>query len=260
MAGTLCVLGSCGAWPEPGRACSGFLLESDGTRVVLDLGYGTARALFSALDGAPGDGISAVIITHQHPDHMVDLHALLRERWYAHRGAPPVPLYTPEGVLARLVSLDEGRRATIHEVFDWHPIPSPPQQVGPFRLESVALPHYVPTAGVRLESPGLTVAYTGDTGPDPALDRLGRDADLYIVDATSRGQQGTDPQPEEGPELNLTALEAGRVAEAAGASRLMLTHFWPGNDRQASRDAAGTGYHGEILVAEEGLTVKLPGR
>ena len=48
--------------------------------------------------------------------------------------------------------------------------------------------HYVPNAGV-LSAPGLTVAYTGDTGPVAALADLGRDCDLYIADATSWEQQ-----------------------------------------------------------------------
>jgi len=52
--------------------------------------------------------------------------------------------------------------------------------------EARSLPHYTVNVGVRLNGPGLTIAYTGDTGPDPALADLGRDADLFIVDATDR--------------------------------------------------------------------------
>lgn len=48
------------------------------------------------------------------------------------------------------------------------------------------------------------------------------------------------------------------MAAAARARRLMLTHFWPGNDRQASRAAAAEVFAGEILLAEEGLDVPLP--
>ena len=82
MDGRLVVLGGCGAWPEPGRACSGFLLEHDGFRVALDLGYGTLPRLLSLLGSTTAVGLDAVVVTHDHPDHVVDLHGLLRARLY----------------------------------------------------------------------------------------------------------------------------------------------------------------------------------
>lgn len=72
------MLGSCGAWPEPWRACSGFVLELDGFRVVLDLGYGTLLRLLGHLDSPVADGVDAVVVTHHHPDHAIDLHGLFR--------------------------------------------------------------------------------------------------------------------------------------------------------------------------------------
>lgn len=255
MHSQLTVLGGCGAWPEPGRACAGFLLEHRDARIAIDLGYGTASRLFAALGSAEADGLDAVIISHHHPDHMVDLHALLRARYMGRPGAARIPLYAPDGVVTRLIELQDGDRTAVSQVFDWHPIPAPAQDAGPFRLESVLLPHYVPNAGVRLSAKGLTVAYTGDTGPAAVLADLGRDCDLFIADATSWEQRHG---PQEGPALNLTALQAGQAAAAAAARRLLLTHFWPGNDRLASRDDAATAFSGEILLADEGSVVSLP--
>jgi ribonuclease BN (tRNA processing enzyme) len=256
MSSQLTVLGGCGAWPEPDRACAGFLLEHAGARVAIDLGYGTCSRLLAALGSTMADGLDAVIISHHHPDHMVDLHALMRARWYGRRGRAPIPLYAPDGVVTRLTELEDGDRTAVSRTFDWHPIPAPPQQAGPFRLESVLLPHYVPNAGVRLTAPGLTIAYTGDTGPSPALAALGRSADLLIADATSRDQQyGTGTAA---VALNLTAAQAGQAAAQAGAAALLLTHFWPGNDREASRAEAAQEFGGEILLADEGTVITLP--
>ncbi|MPZ95919.1 MAG: MBL fold metallo-hydrolase, partial [Propionibacteriales bacterium] len=216
----LVVLGGCGAWPEPGRACSGFVLEHQGFRVVLDLGYGTLPRLLALLDSVVGDGIDAVVVTHAHPDHMVDLHGLFRARWFGHREAPPIPLYCPEQVVSRVASLEEDDADAVRAVFDWHPLPDAPYTVGPWQLESRSLPHFVLNAGVRLSAPGLTVAYTGDTGPSPLLAELGKDADLFIVEASDRGQ--ADPVD---PRMHMRASEAGEAATAAEARRLMLTHF-----------------------------------
>ncbi len=225
MSGRLVVLGSCGAWPEPGRACSGFLLEEKGFRVVLDLGYGTLPRLLELLGSVVGDGIDAVVITHRHPDHMIDLHGLFRARWFGRRGAPSIPLYSPPGVLERLATLEEGDAEAVRQVFDWRETPSGRIALGPLHLETWALPHFVPNVGVRLSCPDFTLAYT-------------------------------PPSPTAKP-LLLCAREAGRAATAAGAHRLMLTHFWPGNDREQSRAEAAAEFGGEILLADEGLVVPL---
>jgi hypothetical protein len=73
---------------------------------------------------------------------------------------------------------------------DWRRMTTVPSQLGPFRLDSWALPHFVPNAGVRFSAGDLTVAYTGDSGPDAALVELARDADRG-----HGGGSGATPQP-----------------------------------------------------------------
>ncbi|GAA3953844.1 MBL fold metallo-hydrolase [Actinomadura viridis] len=240
------VLGGCGAFPEPGRACSGFAVDWDGYRLVLDLGYATfPRLLAHWPDGA----LDAVAITHEHPDHCIDLHALFRMRLYGRPGGPRLPLYCPPGVLDRLQGLEPD--VDLNAVFEVHPLPGT-YQVGPFKLTGLPLPHYVPNAGIRLQAGEIALAYSGDTGPDPLLAELGRDADLFIIEATDR------PGETRRATRNLmTSAEAGHWARQAGARRLMLTHFWPGNDRTASLAAASARFGEEVLAAEEDLTVTL---
>ena len=257
MRSRVVVLGSCGAWPEPGRACSGFVLEHAGFRVVIDLGYGTLTRLLDLLDSTFADGIDAVVVTHRHPDHMLDLHGLFRARWFGRRDAAPIPVYAAEGVRERLQGLEEDDLAAVDEVFAWHELPSTQYQLGPFRLESIALPHFVPNAGVRFTTADICIAYTGDTGPHVDLARLGRDADLFIVEASDRNQHASTPTTPAGSRMHLTAREAGEAAAAADAQRLMLTHFWPGSDRERSRESAGEVFDKEILLADEGLAVAL---
>lgn len=243
----LTVLGATGAYPEPGQACSGFLVEWDGFRVVLDLGYATLPRL---LVHQPDLDLDAVVITHEHPDHCIDLHGLFRQCYYGGlTGAHRLPLYCPAGVLARLEGLEPA--VDLRDVFDVHHLPGS-YQLGPFALSCVPLPHFVPSVGIRLDTPSAAIAYTGDTGPDVGIAELGRGVDLFIVDATDR------PGESEQHERNLlTAKEAGEWAARAGASRLLLTHFWPGNDRHAAVNAAQEGFSGEVIAAEQDLQIPL---
>lgn len=111
------MLGSCGAFPEPGRACSGFAVEWGGFRVVLDLGYGTLPRLLAHW---PDGAVDAVVITHEHPDHCIDLHAFFRMRFYGNAFGK-VPLYCPPGVLDRLAGLEPD--VELESVFDVRPLP-----------------------------------------------------------------------------------------------------------------------------------------
>lgn len=238
------VLGSCAAWPEPGRACAGFLVEHAGFRLVLDLGFGTLPRLLAL---CPNGAVDAVVITHRHTDHCVDLNGLLRVRHYGERTMDRIPLYCPPGVAELVDSLEPEPR--LAELFDVHELPGT-HKAGPFELTSVELPHYVTNTGIRLHAAHKTVAYTGDTGPSERLAELGRKADLYIMDATLQDQP-------DGPRNVLSAEEAGYWAAQAQARRLLLTHFWPGNDRGVSLRQAAAHFTGELLAADEGLVVDL---
>lgn len=241
---TVTVLGSCAAFPERGRACSGFAVDWNGFRLVLDLGYATLPRL---LDHWPDGRVDAVVITHEHPDHCIDLHGLFRAKLYG--GGAKLPLYCPPGVLDRLAGLEPD--VDLRAVFDVLPLPGA-YRAGPFELTGVDLPHFVPNAGIRLQDGDFAVAYTGDTGPDPSLAELGRDTDLFIVEATER------PGETDLPQRNLlTAAEAGRWAKRSRAGRLMLTHFWPGNDRGTAVAEARSQFGGDVLAAEEGLVVRV---
>lgn len=264
----LTVLGSTGAYPEPGGACSGFVVETGEFAVALDLGWGTLPRLLEHLGSPVAAGLSALVVTHDHPDHTADVPALVRARWYGARTAPAIPLLCPRPVLERLLWAEDDATSMTAAAMEWHEAPGR-TTIGPFEIETLELPHYVTNVGVRLTTGGRTLAYTGDTGPDDAVVSLGRDVDLFIVDATDRHQQDGVPQapPEPdgqpqgdekpAPTYNLTATEAGELAQQAGAKRLLLTHFWPGNDRELSRKQAQAEFAGEVLIAEPGLSITL---
>jgi ribonuclease BN (tRNA processing enzyme) len=245
------VLGACGAWPEAGQACSGFLVEHDGFRLVVDIGYATVPRLLELM-GA--EQVDAVFISHGHPDHCADLNPLLRARAMAENPPPPLPVHALPGALDAVLALD--RPGMLDDALRWERFRAGDElAIGPFRAQTRLLPHWLPNAGVRLSAGGRALAYTGDSGPDPAVVTLAREADLLLADATYAGEV-----PRESLGNISSAADAGRQAAQAGVGRLLLSHLWPGTDQAAALAAAAGAagrYDGEIGVATLGLTCDL---
>ncbi|GAA4961189.1 ribonuclease BN (tRNA processing enzyme) [Nonomuraea thailandensis] len=245
----LTVLGGCGAWPGAGQACSGYLVEDEGFRVLLDPGYATLPRLLALMGAAEVD---AVLVTHGHPDHCADLNPLLRARALAGEPAPPLPVHAPPGALDAVMALDKPRMLaaalTRHDLR-----PGLACELGPFRLDVFDLPHHVPNAGLRLTgAAGRVIAYTGDTGPSTELVSLAKDADLLLAEATY-----PERVPEEDAPYLSSARDAGHTAASAGAARLLLTHLWPDTSAEPALAAAEASYAGELSVATAGVTVDL---
>jgi ribonuclease BN (tRNA processing enzyme) len=106
---------------------------------------------------------------------------------------------------------------------------------------------------MRISADGAVMTYTGDTGPSDDIETIARDADLLIVEASWQDADlASGKQP-----FHLTARQSAEHATRAGARRTLLSHFWPGTDRNVSREQAAEAYDGELLLAEEGLTVEV---
>jgi len=235
------VLGGSGAWPTPDQACSGYLVEHDGFRLLLDPGYAVLPRL---LMHCAARDLDAVYVTHGHPDHCADLNPLLRARVLDADPPPALPVHAPAGALDAVLALDG---PWVSDSCDVRDVTAGGFALGPFAATAVALPHHVPDLGIRLTADGVTVAYTGDTGPDPAVVLLARGADLFLAEAT---------HPVEAPEFLTSARDAAAQAVRAGVGRLVLTHLWPGTDPDEAR-AAASGFDGPIQVARAGLELVL---
>jgi ribonuclease BN (tRNA processing enzyme) len=249
----LTVLGSSAAYPAAGGAASGYLLRHDGFNLWIDAGTGTLSNIQKFIAHYEVD---AVLVSHEHPDHCVDLYPLYVARTFHPDPLPKLPIFGLPGVFGRVMGLegaDDG--GAIRDVFDMRTVePGSAFEIGPYRVETRLLPHWVPNIGMRLSTDGLVLAYTGDTGPDEGVEAIGRDADLLITEAS--WQDGHEaPQ-----RFHLTSREAGQHAQRAGSRRLLLSHFWPGTDREVSLTQAKEAYgEGEIVLASEGLSVEIDG-
>lgn len=224
----LTVLGGAASCPNPGQGCSSYLVESAGIRVLLDCGSDTLATLRDVTDFRT---IATIIISHIHSDHTLDLVPYRYGLKYA-PGSPSrhVPLWMPPGGKHFLHSLAGAFGTGEEEVESYFDVfavreydPNWPAEVGPFTIRFHRTHHFIPAWAMRLEEGDKSLVYLSDTGPDEALIDFSRDADLLICEGTHLEAPEGVPASEMG---HLTARQAGEIATAAGAHKLLLTHLW----------------------------------
>lgn len=244
------VLGTSAAWPGPGRAAAGFLVRHEDTAVVLDLGTGT---LANIQLHVPHEQLDAVLVTHEHLDHCLDLLPLTVARVFHPEPLRPLPFVAPAGVFERLAAVERDQhRKEMYGLFEVRELGAGDAfEVGPLRITTGALPHLVPNLGFRIEAAGVALAYTGDTGPSEEIEALAKGVDLLVSEASWEDERGILV------EGHLTARQAAEHAAAAEAGTVLLTHFWNTVDRDRAREHAAAAFDGEVAVADEGMKVRV---
>jgi ribonuclease BN (tRNA processing enzyme) len=252
----LTVLGGSAASPNAGAGCAGLLVQTDQTRLVLDLGPGTLQELRRHTDFRTLD---AVIVSHMHVDHVLDLLALRHALAYNPLPAPaPVSVWLPPGgaehlalAIAPFDACDEpGRLTSTVKVAEYDP--AQPLTIVDVVVTFAPAVHYIPAWALRVQpSAGPTLGYTGDTGPAAALAGFFAGVHVLVAEATLLAP-GVRPSDERG---SMTAAEAGELAVAAGAEILVLTHMWQELGLAAYRSQAQVVFPGRIEMATPGLTL-----
>jgi len=218
------LLGTGAAASDGSRTTTMLAFEQGATLLLVDCGGDAAQRL--AAHGLDPAALSAIILTHEHADHVAGFPLLLERMWLAGRQAP-VDVYGIEPALA------QARR--VHDAFDtsawpnypavrYHPVAigehAPVLEDDAFAVIASPGRHSVPSVGLRLreQTSGRVVAYSGDTGYAEAIVRLAQGADLLVHEATDH------------PETHSLAQDAGRVAHEAAVGALVLVHLPPGFD------------------------------
>lgn len=241
----LTVLGCAGSFPGPEAACSAYLVEAEGFRLLLDFGPGSLSALqrYAALLA-----VDAIVLSHLHPDHILDACSYVVVRRYAPGGPhPPIPVYAPAGAPERLATAYSPEQDPLDDVYTYYGLQPGTFPIGPFTVTVDRVNHPVETYGVRLTHGDGVIAYSADTAPCEALVRLAQDADLFLCEASYLDDV---PHPSD---LHLTGREAGEAATKAGAGKLLLTHLVSAWGSEATTlEAASAAYAGPVEIVRPG--------
>jgi ribonuclease BN (tRNA processing enzyme) len=258
------VLGKSPSWQDAAGACSGYLIQQHDFTLLLDCGNGVFSKLRPVIDYVDVD---AVVITHMHADHFLDLVPFS----YALRYAPrqqPVPvggwpgtdaparprLFVPAGgagLLRRVVGC-WGAADLVDSAFAVHEYDAADAlTVGPLRIRFCEVPHFITTYAVELASNGSRFTFGADCRPNDELVRFAADTDMLLIEATL-------PRPErDGLRGHLTPGEAGQHGRAARARRLVLTHYSDELDAEWTRSEAVGSYGAPVELAHEGAVYEV---
>ena len=259
------MLGKSPSWQDAGGACSGYLIQTEETTVLLDCGNGVFGKLRQHVDYTDPHG---VIISHLHADHFLDLVPYAYALIYSPKQQPvPVHIWSGTDTPARPVLVVPpnatstfqrvvgawGNDDLIENAFRIREYDGGDRvEIGDIWAEFHPVPHFIQTFAVRIGSKRSgTLVYSADTRPGEEIVEAARNADLLIIEATL-------PRPERtGVRGHLTAQEAGEHAKRAGAKRVVITHISDELGDEWAREKAVKGFGGPVEVAHEGAVYEI---
>jgi ribonuclease BN (tRNA processing enzyme) len=246
----LTVLGCAGSFPGPEAACSAYLVEADGFRLLVDFGSGSLSALQRYIGL---NSVDAILLTHLHCDHILDAVTYVVVRRYAPDGPyPPLPVYAPVGAPDRISSAYSQDEGGVDDVYTFYGLQPGSFPIGPFAVTVDRVNHPVETYGVRLEWGGRVLCYSSDTAPCEALLRLAHGANLFLCEASYL--DGVDNPPD----LHLTGREAGETATKAEVGGLLLTHLVAAWGSEADTyEAASAAFAGPVEIVRPGAIYRV---
>jgi ribonuclease BN (tRNA processing enzyme) len=247
----LIVVGSGTGVPSLRRGSPCLAVKAAGRLLVLDLGSGSVRALLRL--GLNFSAIDVLALTHLHPDHVGDLIPFLFATRYSlgYTRREPFRLLAARGFARFHQRLQEAFSGWVEpppglmELRELAPDGPDEVRAEGLLIRSAPTNHTDGSLAYRVEAEGRSLVYSGDTDESASLVELARGADLLVLEAANLVKVPG----------HLTPGVAGRLAAAAGVTRLLLTHFYPPCDEVDVVALAAREFSGEILRAEDGLSL-----
>ncbi len=266
---------------SPRRYGAGTLVQCGGMTVLVDIGSGVTQRLVEA--GSSGAEVDALLITHIHSDHLVDLYQFIVSSWHQNRDRAQV-IYGPPGlgklVADQMAAWREERelriafeKRTSTAAFDIEVIEFDADgvlfghdgmTVSAVRVEHQPIPH---AFGFVFEADGRKAVLSGDTKRCDALIAAARGADVIVHEVFAHGREQAPSGTRSAETLAQVAsyhtlsTEVGDVARQAGAGALILTHIVPPSADPARLIAdARQHFDGFVAVGEDLMRIDVAGR
>jgi ribonuclease BN (tRNA processing enzyme) len=254
----LTILGSSASQPAVGDASSGYLVSSEGggqpVQLLLDCGSGVIGNL---LQHTALSELSAIFISHMHPDHYIDLIAMRYGLRYGDGRVQPLDVYLPPGGRDQLQAVSEAISTTqpffadVLNLYEYEP--DAPLTVGALTVRPFPVVHGIASHGMAVTDGRARLVYSSDTILCAELEVAAQGADVLLAEATLGGGAPDHHHPR----THMSAVEAGQAAQRAGVKTLVLSHFWHTADRARARQEAGLVFAGNVVVGRPHVKVEV---
>jgi ribonuclease Z len=255
---------------DPTRLGPSNLVRHDGRAFLIDCGSGVTQRLVEA--GTPGAALDAVLLTHLHSDHVVDLYQLIISSWHQGRMRPQRILGPPgtrrfvdgtmalwESERAQRIAHEKRPSTAAFEIEVTEIAPGTVWDADGIRIAAVAVAHQPVrhALGFVFEAGGARIAFSGDTAFCPALIEAARGADALVHECFLHREMTPGPSRSAEGLRNVASYhtlsgEVGRVAREAGVGVLVLNHFVPTRfDRAALIAEVRESWRGPLVVGED---------
>jgi ribonuclease BN (tRNA processing enzyme) len=272
------------------RGQSSSAVVVDGHTYLVDCGYGAVRALTAA--GIALRSVSSLFLTHLHNDHTLDIPALLSLQWTGNK-MEPTQVFGPPGTSALVAAavdffagdveirtVDEGRTLRPADLFKGSDVAATAAPAAVFederiRVSSVENTHFSTRATARMphrslayrvEAPGRSIVFSGDTAYSENLVGLARGADVFVCEVIAqsvydqmmaRAKADAEAGHAESvsrhvAETHSTPAAVGRMATEAGVKTVVLNH-------QLAPAAPAGGLNGYVSTFIEGVRSEFDG-
>jgi len=265
---------------DPDRLGPASLVRAGKRQLLIDVGSGATQRLISA--GSSGRSLDAVLLTHLHSDHIVDLFQLVISSWHQGRNRPQ-QVFGPKGTRRFVEGLMALWRPELEQRIAHEMRPSiaalevevteiEPGEI--LRLDelvvrAVAVDHFPvrEAFGFVIETGSLRAVFSGDTAPCPALVEAAKGAELLVHECFVHGAMKPEPgiRTQEGIDnvarYHTASVDVGEIAAKAGIRCLMLNHFVPTRfDKDRVLAEVRRAYAGPVLVGEDLMSIDLERR
>jgi len=207
----LTVLGNKGGYPGMYEACSGYLVETEKTKILLDCGSGIYQRLIQRIDLKELD---AVVLSHLHSDHISDM--LVMRYALQLKKLPKLKVLMPEKPEAEAFILKNTEQFDIEIIKE-----NEKYKIGDVIIDFTKVKHSVVSFATRIKTAKNVIVYTGDTEYTPVIGQFAKWCDLLVCDAAFNEETYFKGAP------HASAKQAALMAKEAEAAKLLLTHFTP---------------------------------
>ena len=254
------------------------LVQTGAMSFLVDCGSGVTQRMAAA--GVSGAGLDALLLTHLHSDHLVDLYQLVISSWHQGR-ARPQRIFGPSGTRAFAEATMEVWRKERELRIAWECRPSTAGlelEITEFgegvifdadglRISAFKVDHrpVEQAFGFLFETAHARVAFSGDTTVCDGLVSAAKDVDLLVHECFIHREMGGRMRSAQGlanvAAYHTLSSDVGKVAARAGARLLLLNHFVPVEfDRDALLREVGADFKGPVAIGEDLLSVDVPRR